>query len=39
MEAKATARMIRMSPRKVRQVIDAIRGKRIITTWIVTCCM
>lgn len=27
MEAKATARMIRMSPRKARQVIDAIRGK------------
>ncbi|HOA90465.1 MAG: 50S ribosomal protein L22 [Bacillota bacterium] len=29
MEAKATARMIRMSPRKVRQVIDAIRGKSL----------
>ncbi len=30
MEAKATARMIRMSPRKVRQVIDAIRGKDLL---------
>ncbi|MDD2430745.1 MAG: 50S ribosomal protein L22 [Firmicutes bacterium] len=29
MEAKATARMIRMSPRKVRQVIDEIRGKSL----------
>lgn len=27
MEAKASARMIRMSPRKARQVIDLIRGK------------
>lgn len=28
-EAKATARMIRMTPRKVRQVIDLIRGKSL----------
>lgn len=29
MEAKATGKYIRMSPRKVRQVVDLIRGKGI----------
>jgi len=29
METKAIARYIRMSPRKVRLVVDAIRGKRV----------
>ena len=29
MEAKAFARYIRMSPRKVRQVVDLIRGKSV----------
>ena len=29
MEAKATAKYIRISPRKVRQVVDLIRGKGI----------
>ena len=31
MEAKAVARFIRMSPRKVRQVVDLVRGKPIET--------
>jgi large subunit ribosomal protein L22 len=31
MEAKATARYIGMSPRKVRQVVDLIRGKPVKT--------
>ena len=29
MEAKAIGRHIRMSPRKVRQVIDSVRGKSV----------
>ncbi len=29
MEASATARFVRMSPRKARLVVDLIRGKRI----------
>jgi len=29
MEAKALARFIRMSPRKVRQVVDLVRGKPV----------
>jgi len=29
MEARATARYIRISPRKVRQVVDLIRGKSV----------
>lgn len=29
MEAKAVAKYIRISPRKVRQVVDLIRGKKI----------
>jgi large subunit ribosomal protein L22 len=29
MEVRATAKYIRMSPRKVRLVVDAIRGKRV----------
>lgn len=29
MEAKAVARYIRMSPRKVRQVVDIIRGRSV----------
>lgn len=29
MEAKAIARYIRMSPRKVRQVVDMVRGKSV----------
>ncbi len=29
METKAVARYIRMSPRKMRLVVDAIRGKRV----------
>jgi large subunit ribosomal protein L22 len=29
MEAKAVARHIRIAPRKVRQVIDLIRGKKV----------
>ena len=29
MEAKAVAKFIRMSPRKVRQVVDLIRGKQL----------
>ena len=29
MEARATAKYIRMSPRKVRQVIDLIRGRDV----------
>ncbi|OPY59739.1 MAG: 50S ribosomal protein L22 [Pelotomaculum sp. PtaU1.Bin035] len=29
MEAKATAKFIRISPRKVREVVDLIRGKNI----------
>ena len=29
MECKATARYIRMSPRKVRLVVDTIRGKSV----------
>lgn len=29
MEAKAVAKYIRISPRRVRQVIDLIRGKRV----------
>lgn len=29
MQAKAVAKYIRMSPRKVRQVIDLIRGKKV----------
>jgi len=31
MEAKATARFIRVSPRKARLVIDQIRGKDVIS--------
>ena len=31
MEAKAAAKYIRMSPRKVRQVVDLIRGKSVET--------
>lgn len=30
MEAKALAKYIRMSPRKVRQVADMIRGKNVV---------
>ena len=29
MEVKATAKFIRRSPRKVRLVMDAVRGKRV----------
>ncbi len=29
MEVKAVSRYIRLSPRKVRQVVDLIRGKKI----------
>jgi len=29
MEAKAVARYIRMSPRKVRQIVDLIRGRSV----------
>lgn len=29
MEAKAVAKYIRMSPRKVRQVVDLVRGKNV----------
>jgi large subunit ribosomal protein L22 len=29
MEAKASARYIRMSPRKVRQVVNLVRGKKV----------
>ncbi|MBV8087301.1 MAG: 50S ribosomal protein L22 [Chloroflexi bacterium] len=29
MEVRATAKYVRMSPRKVRLVVDAIRGKRV----------
>ena len=29
METKATAKYIRISPRKVRQVVDLIRGKKV----------
>jgi len=29
MEARATAKFVRMSPRKVRQVVDLIRGKDV----------
>ncbi len=29
MEAKATTRYLRMSPRKVRQVVDLVRGKKV----------
>jgi large subunit ribosomal protein L22 len=29
MESKATARFIRMSPRKARLVVDTIRGKKV----------
>jgi large subunit ribosomal protein L22 len=29
MESKAVARHIRMSPRKVRLVVDAVRGKKV----------
>ncbi len=29
MEAKAVAKFIRMSPRKVRQVADVVRGKQV----------
>jgi large subunit ribosomal protein L22 len=29
MEARATARYVRMSPRKVRQVVDLIRGRKV----------
>ena len=29
MEARATARYVRMSPRKVRQVVDLIRGRDV----------
>ena len=29
MECKATAKFVRMSPRKVRLVIDTIRGKKV----------
>lgn len=29
METKAVARFIRVSPRKVRQVVDLIRGKKV----------
>jgi large subunit ribosomal protein L22 len=29
MEARAVARYIRMSPRKVRQVVDLVRGKSV----------
>ena len=29
MEARAVARYVRMSPRKVRQVVDLIRGKSV----------
>ncbi|MGI6120063.1 50S ribosomal protein L22 [Butyricicoccus intestinisimiae] len=29
MEAKATAKYVRISPRKVRQVVNLIRGKKI----------
>jgi large subunit ribosomal protein L22 len=31
MEAKAVARYVRVSPRKVRQVVDAIRGRDVET--------
>ena len=29
MEARATAKFVRMSPRKVRQIVDLIRGKDV----------
>jgi len=29
METKATAKYVRISPRKVRQVVDLIRGKKV----------
>ena len=29
MEARAVARFVRMSPRKVRQVVDLVRGKEV----------
>ncbi|HPU76288.1 MAG TPA: uL22 family ribosomal protein, partial [Bacillota bacterium] len=29
MEAKAIARHVRMSPRKVRRVVDMVRGKSV----------
>jgi large subunit ribosomal protein L22 len=29
MEARATARYVRMSPRKIRQVVDLIRGRNV----------
>ena len=29
MEARATAKFVRMSPRKIRQIVDLIRGKDV----------
>ena len=29
MEARATAKMIRIAPRKVRLVVDLVRGKQV----------